>query len=207
MPKLYLLIMLVLFISCEEQITDKYSNYQSQGHDRFGNIRLCVNDPDIQCPAVINEAEEAFAQSCREQGNTVSSCGCHHYVCDAPIYTGIDYLGETRSCTPINQNVMCTMIFTESDQFALDCEKEGGKAITCDCHDHICIKKESLKAETTNKIVSGINQDGISRSCPVQTKLNCETSYNRFQVFAQNCEQEGGVANFCSCEEVLCSTR
>lgn len=55
-------------------------------------------------------------------------------------FQGKDYLGKTRTCAPMDQK-MCTEIFTRSDQFSVECRDQGHKAIQCDCHDWICVKK------------------------------------------------------------------
>ena len=55
-------------------------------------------------------------------------------------YRGVDYQGDTKDCK-LMEAKMCTEIFTQEDQFSVDCQDKGHKAIQCDCHDWICVKK------------------------------------------------------------------
>lgn len=210
MIKSIALMALMLFtISCEEQITDKYLDYKVQGVDRHGNNRVCFNDPDRICTAEYNIAEEEFAQSCKDAGNKVNSCGCHEYVCEQKTFEGFDINGEVRSCAEMSASMACTEEFTDGDQYARDCADEGGSPIQCGCHDYIChypglvIDPEPTKPDPVVEYL-GTNQDGVVRSCDPQAGLICPTVITRAHVYAQNCKEEGHEVTWCSCEEVLC---
>lgn len=58
----------------------------------------------------------------------------------AQSYTGIDMNGKIRSCTPMKDKI-CTKIYSEGDQYADQCRKNGKTVIQCDCHEWICLKK------------------------------------------------------------------
>lgn len=53
-------------------------------------------------------------------------------------FKGENYLGKTKQCQPMKQK-MCTEIFTQEDQFAVECRDKGYQAIQCDCHSWICV--------------------------------------------------------------------
>jgi hypothetical protein len=56
------------------------------------------------------------------------------------LYTGEDFYGAIRSCSPMAGNLFCTMDFTKEDEFGLNCRKEGFDIVKCGCHDPICLK-------------------------------------------------------------------
>ena len=204
---------IIFTLSCNEQmITDKYQQYKVEGKDRFGNSRICFNDPDMAFVSQLDPEEEEFAKDCFDAGNIVHKCGQNQYVCEQKTYTGIDINGETRSCTEMSQATACTLEFTEGDQYALDCEKNNGTPLACGCHDFICVYKDNSSENLIDKPIEektflGTNQDGVRRSCiphNLKEEINCPTEINRFHVFAQNCQDEGHEAIWCSCQEVLC---
>jgi hypothetical protein len=207
---LALLAGILLSISCEEQITDKYTQYKVQGVDRHGNNRVCFNDPDRICPAIAHIDEEDFARSCKDAGNRVHSCGCNEYVCEQKTFEGIDIEGNIRSCTEISAAVACTMEFTDGDQYAIDCENDGGTPVQCGCHDYIChypglvTDPEEPKDPDLITEYLGTNQDGVVRSCDPQQDVVCPVVITRAHVYAQNCKEEGYDTAWCSCSEVLC---
>ena len=53
-------------------------------------------------------------------------------------YTGKDFKGNEKTCSQVKPEA-CTEIFTEADQFAETCKKDGKKVIQCGCHDYICL--------------------------------------------------------------------
>lgn len=210
MIKTIALMALVLFTtSCEEQITDKYLDYKVQGVDRHGNNRVCFNDPDKVCAEVADIDEEEYAKSCKEAGNKVHSCGCYEYVCETKTFEGYDIDGKVRSCAEMSLSIACTAEFTKGDQYARDCEEEGGTPIQCGCHDYIChypglvIDPEPTKPDPITEYL-GTNQDGVVRSCTPQGGIICPAVISRAHVYAQNCSAEGHESVWCSCEEVLC---
>lgn len=212
MIKTFALMAFMFFaVSCEEQITDKYTDYKVQGVDRHGKNRVCFNDPDRICTAEYVSDEEDFAESCRAKGNKVHSCGCHEYVCETKTFEGYDIDGKVRSCAQMSAEFGCTMDFTDGDQYAIDCESDGGTAIKCGCHDYICHYPELVIDPVGQKQVLdpltkhlGINQDGVVRSCSPQAGIICPTVITRAHVYAQNCKEEGHEVAWCSCDEVLC---
>lgn len=202
---------MLLFLSCEEQITNKYNEYKVEGVDRKGNNRVCFNDPDRICQAIYNIEEEDFAQNCREAGNKPHKCGCHEYVCEQKTFEGKDKDGNIRSCTQNVSDQICTAEFTEGDQYARDCVEQGGQAIECGCHDYICHypglvdanDQKDDKADNPQEFL-GTNQDGVVRSCDAQVDVMCPTVITKAHVYAQNCKEEGYDVIWCSCNEVLC---
>ena len=55
-------------------------------------------------------------------------------------YEGVDINGQPLRCTPMPEDRICTGVFTPGDQYAQDCEKLGGVAIECSCHNWICVR-------------------------------------------------------------------
>lgn len=53
-------------------------------------------------------------------------------------YTGLDFKGNSKTCSQMKE-AACTEIYTEADDYAMKCKKEGKKVIQCDCHDFICL--------------------------------------------------------------------
>lgn len=216
MKKIVMLLGLVVFIvSCEEQITDKYTHYKVEGVDRHGQNRVCFNDPDRVCTEIADIAEEDFAQSCKDAGHRVHPCGCHEYVCEQKTFTGIDINGEEKSCKELAPNVACTMEFTEGDQYALDCKNDGAIAIQCGCHDFICVEDSGLtdgmldgdpgawQPDPVSEYY-GTNQDGVVTQCAPEKDFVCPTVINHVQIYALNCKEEGHDVAWCNCNEVLC---
>lgn len=205
----------VLIISCKEQITDKYSNYKVEGVDRHGNNRVCFNDPDTVCAGIADLDEEEFAQSCQDSGHKVHPCGCEEYICEQKTFTGLDINGQKRTCKEIAPDIACTMVFTENDQFALDCENDGAMAVQCGCHDYICVSNSNFSSnlqdddsnekspDSINEFF-GTNQEGIATSCIPEKDIVCPTVINHLQVYALNCKEEGYDVAWCNCNEVLC---
>jgi hypothetical protein len=58
---------------------------------------------------------------------------------DSIEYTGEDFSGAIRSCSPISKDSICTTVFTKEDQYGLDCREKGYDIVKCGCHDPICI--------------------------------------------------------------------
>ena len=55
-------------------------------------------------------------------------------------FLGPDFKGDEKECTDKFETLECSQEFTESDQFALECERSGKFAIQCSCHDWICVE-------------------------------------------------------------------
>ena len=58
-------------------------------------------------------------------------------------FLGTDVSDNKRECVDKFETLECSQEFTESDQFALECERSGQFAIQCNCHDWICVEKIS----------------------------------------------------------------
>ncbi|MEK6625836.1 MAG: hypothetical protein AABY86_12745 [Bdellovibrionota bacterium] len=54
---------------------------------------------------------------------------------------GYNQVGVETSCVIPSEELMCTMMYTEGEQFAAKCNAEGGQAVTCACHQYLCSKK------------------------------------------------------------------
>ena len=113
------------------------------GLDIDGRYRSCKQMSALVACTEIFGPEEEYAAECEASGNLVITCNCHDYICvdenlTLPIY-GEDINGDVRSCEGMAKDTMCTMVFTEGDQFALDCEENGGTSFQCGCHDYICL--------------------------------------------------------------------
>lgn len=55
------------------------------------------------------------------------------------IYTGIDFNGNTKSCSPLSPDLYCSQEFTQEDQYGFDCRENGQDIVFCSCHDPICL--------------------------------------------------------------------
>lgn len=62
-------------------------------------------------------------------------------------FVGLDVDGTLRSCIDKFDQLSCTKKFSDSDAFALSCERSGKYAIQCGCHDWICVDSISKEAE------------------------------------------------------------
>ena len=124
--------------------SDKNDGQIYTGLDIDGNYRSCLEISGETACTLIFGPEEEYSSECEANGDKSITCDCHDYICvdenlDLPVY-GKDIDGNMRSCEGISKDIACTEIFTEEDQFALDCEQEGGTAFQCGCHDFICIE-------------------------------------------------------------------
>ena len=54
-------------------------------------------------------------------------------------FVGVDMSASIRTCKDRFDQLTCSEEFSESDAFALDCERSGKFAIQCGCHDWICV--------------------------------------------------------------------
>lgn len=117
-----------------------------EGFDIEGEAAECdVPLYDLVCTEEYGPDEE-FRTACLKNGHEVFVCGCHQYLCSENVNeevtarkTGYDIDGRERSCEIQKEKIVCTQEFTQEDAFALDCEKNGGEAIQCGCHDWICV--------------------------------------------------------------------
>lgn len=126
-------------------------------------------------------------------------------------YRGVDVDGNERECvdTESEDIFACTSEFTRSDQFGLDCLKDNKVAISCGCHDWICV--EEIEEEKPVEIeVTGIDLNGDPKSCvPFEYKnkgqtVFCPAIYTDEDEFADECEQRGFEAVMCGCSDWLC---
>ena len=113
------------------------------GLDLDGSYRSCKQISALVACTEIFGPDEIYANECEANGDLAITCDCHDYICvdenlSLPFY-GKDINGNVRSCEAMAKDTMCTMVFTEGDQFALDCEESGGTALQCGCHDYICL--------------------------------------------------------------------
>ena len=123
------------------------------GEDMQGELRTCNDNQDLICSQVFTESDQ-YALECQRDGNLAVACGCHDWICvdmdeisEKPIRTEIGYNidGDVESCEPFDytengEEVFCTSIFTDEDQFAIDCQEAGHKAVMCGCHKYICVE-------------------------------------------------------------------
>jgi hypothetical protein len=119
-------------------------------------------------------------------------------------FVGEDIDGETRRCVESSQ-FTCTEIFTEEDQYGLDCLRDGDIAIQCGCHDWICISEDPFDIDK-----HGFDINGDPKSCvPVNLKSNndfiaCTMDFNPEDQFGTDCEAAGHEAIKCGCHDWLC---
>lgn len=69
---------------------------------------------------------------------------------ESQFYVGFDMNDTLRQCQDKFEALICTEQFTDSDAFALNCEREGKFAIQCGCHDWICVEELNLELEQNN---------------------------------------------------------
>lgn len=155
--------LLFLFVACQEgdfqndevsttrPLTSGTSAFS--GLDMEGNERTCNDHSDLICSQVFTESDQ-YALDCQREGNLAVACGCHDWICvdmeeisDRPVQFEIGYNieGEVESCQPFENKVQgdevfCSSVFTEEDQFAIDCQEAGHKAVMCGCHKYICVE-------------------------------------------------------------------
>jgi hypothetical protein len=126
------------------------------GEDINGETRQCSDNSGAVCTQVFTE-EDQYGLDCLRDGDVAIQCGCHDWICvteelvDLKKY-GFDYEGNPKSCVPMEiqkdyQHTVCTMEFSEDDQFARDCEEAGHEAVQCGCHDWLCIENPGNKSK------------------------------------------------------------
>ena len=208
MKNILIILSILILQACNEKELQNFGVLKVEGVDRYGNNRVCYQNINEICEESANLAERQFAANCEANGNIPHQCSCNEYICEQKTYQGLDKNGKLKECTPMSLDVVCTMEFTDGDQFAMDCEDDGNTAIQCGCHDYICVDDNQAVApveELSNEESFGSNQEGIRRSClPMSEDKVCPTVLNRAQIFAQNCRSEGYEVTWCSCDEVLC---
>lgn len=108
-----------------------------------GDYKSCKKISDSVSCTEIYGPEEEYAKECEDRGNTAITCDCHDYICvsgnSSGSATGPDINGNEKTCDPVAGDLVCTMVFTPEDQYALDCVEDGGLAFQCGCHDYICL--------------------------------------------------------------------
>ena len=144
--KILFVIMFFALIGCENNqevlpevaILPQHVTYT--GLDMNGDQRVCEEAlPDLICTSVFGP-EDQFAEDCKAGGSRPITCGCHDYICLEGSESGMDINGSQRSCTPMSPDTICTMEFTDEDQYGSDCSASGYEAVQCGCHDWICKK-------------------------------------------------------------------
>ena len=121
-------------------------------------------------------------------GCTSSSNGADGELKSSGSRVGYDISGKKKSCKPLAPNTICTMSYTEGDQYGADCQKAGHKATKCGCHDYICSKK--LAKEET-----GYDLHGEKRSCIPVFKKRCTRSLTPSDRFRSECIKKGLQSN------------
>ncbi len=56
-------------------------------------------------------------------------------------YEGFNLSGQKTSCPIPPEQLMCTMEYTEGEQFVAKCKSAGGQEFTCACHQYLCSKQ------------------------------------------------------------------
>lgn len=207
--KAILLLSIIFITSCNEQELKDYGVLKVEGLDRYGQNRVCYRNLYESCTDIADIEEEHFARNCESAGNIAHQCSCHEYVCEVKTYTGVDVKGNTRTCSEMSEDNICTMEFTDADQYAMECEDKGMLAVQCGCHDYICVDQREINVGepevVEEKVYKGTNVEGIVRSCkPMSNSKMCDASLGQVQIYAQNCRSEGYDVIWCSCDEVLC---
>lgn len=120
------------------------------GIDFNGNEKSCSDKYSEQICSMDFTLSDAYALNCERDGNMAIACGCHDWICvtaqqvppEDLVQYGLDIMGEESSCTPMSETAdfACTDVFTEQDQFAIDCEESGDRPIQCGCHQFLCSK-------------------------------------------------------------------
>lgn len=121
-------------------------------------------------------------------------------------YKGLDLEGNERQC--IDQfGSICTSEFTESDQFAFDCEDNGDFPVQCGCHDWICVTKEYSKTPPVKNTLYGYDISGTLSECSKfdSNKVMCTEVFTDEDQFAMNCRDAGFTATQCGCHSWVCS--
>ena len=151
----------------------------------------------------------AFISCDQEEGSQTKSIPVvknGNLVADLYSYTGVDKDGKTRSC--IDQfGAICTEVFTDSDQFGLDCENKGDFPVQCNCHDWICVDRDDFeKKEIVSK---GYNHKGELESCikfdESSNEKACTMEFTDSDQFGLDCKNEGFEVIQCGCHSWLCS--
>lgn len=167
--KLYALFifMMMILVACQEVLYDSSQTESWEhavtmpgraenlfaGYDIDGNERSCEDLDDMFCSDEFTESDQ-YALDCQRGGNVAIQCSCHDWICvdkqtlehedESVEITGYDIDGNIDSCKPFDyrvdgQQVACTMVFTEEDQFAIDCQAEGHEVVQCGCHKYLCL--------------------------------------------------------------------
>jgi hypothetical protein len=151
-----------LFYACEEVDISKINTESKTdqtlltqqpvftGPDLNGAEKTCSDQYPEQVCTMEFTPSDIYALNCEREGNMAIACGCHDWICIIPeqlaqeelTQYGLDIMGEESSCTPMSEkgDLVCTEVFTEQDQFAIDCEESGDRPIQCGCHQFLCAK-------------------------------------------------------------------
>ncbi|MBD66592.1 MAG: hypothetical protein CME62_15375 [Halobacteriovoraceae bacterium] len=123
-------------------------------------------------------------------------------------YEGVDINGEQRVCEE-KMEMSCSEVFTEGDQFALDCERGGDVAIACGCHDYICVAKDDVFDSRPREEV-GLDINGEIASCvPFDYSIDgeevyCTAEFTEEDQFAVDCGEAGHTPVMCGCHKYIC---
>ena len=129
----------------------------------------------------------------------ISSCSTEAFSED--MQKGFDLAGNPKSCKAMPSSTVCTMVYTESDNFAARCRKEGFKATQCGCHDYICSKKLA----TADDVKTGYDMEGKKRSCVEFSVAACTRILTESDRYKAECLKRGLKVYSCDCHDHLCS--
>ncbi|NRA44583.1 MAG: hypothetical protein HRU09_06460 [Oligoflexales bacterium] len=147
--------LLGLFYSCKSTSdknnrTDLYVTSYT-GYNAKAEAEVCYPKEVLDC-ANRSEEQSKFLEDCTSFGYEAFECDCEQILCSYNIakeslskklnvsasFTGYDYKGRRRSCSPMEKDVFCTLSVEPADEFAIECVKQGYESIQCACHDHLC---------------------------------------------------------------------
>ena len=135
---------------------DRGDLYQTSytGYNIKAEAEVCYPEDTPACPARSEELSK-FLQDCKDFGYQAFECACDKVLCSyniakqslgkqlSPVltFTGYDYKGKKRSCSPMAKDVFCTLSIEPADKFAIECIKQGYESVQCACHDHLCSER------------------------------------------------------------------
>jgi hypothetical protein len=54
---------------------------------------------------------------------------------------GFNISGEPASCAPMDENTICSTVYTDEDRWADKCRNTGAIVTRCSCHTYVCSEK------------------------------------------------------------------
>ena len=110
-------------------------------------------------------------------------------------YIGTDINGVQRQCEKADSGGICTTEYGPGDQFADDCRAQGHRAVSCGCHDYICLEGSE----------TGVDMNGNHRTCdPMPTDVACSMEFTEADQYAFDCRNSGREAFQCGCHDYIC---